>query len=125
MSGSEQINAGQLISAAVLAWPGTSAAPHRFGGIEYRVGSRQLGHVHGDSTADIPLLRALRDELVAEGRARPHRWRPDSGWVTIPLSSKAAVEEAIRLLRFGYDRAIAARERALQRRHRSSARQSR
>jgi hypothetical protein len=31
------------IRAEVLAWPGIAEAPHRFGGIEFRLGTRELG----------------------------------------------------------------------------------
>jgi hypothetical protein len=86
-----------------------SAHDHRFGGIEFRVGNRQLGHLHGDRIADIPLKRTLRDELVASGRARIHRWRPDSGWVTVDLDSDDGRAEAVRLLHMGYESAMRAR----------------
>jgi hypothetical protein len=100
------------IIAEVESWPGVSVGPHRFGGLEFRVGRRQLGHLHGEAIADIPLPRALRDELVAEGRVQPHRWRGDSGWVTVPIDSPSGAAEAVRLLRLGYGRAIAAQRRA-------------
>jgi luciferase-like monooxygenase len=103
--------AGQEVIDAAMAWPGVSSHPHRFGGVELRLGGRQLGHLHGDEIADIPLPRSLRDELVAQGRVRTHRWRPDSGWVTVDLDGEAGRAEAIRLLRVGYDRAQRARRR--------------
>jgi hypothetical protein len=103
--------AGQEIVDEVLTWPGASSHPHRFGGVELRVGERQLGHLHGDLIADIPLPRSLRDELVAEGRVRSHRWRPDSGWVTVDLDPDRGKAEAVRLMRIGYERAMRARER--------------
>jgi hypothetical protein len=83
------------IADELLSWPGVDAGPHRFGGSEFRVGRRQLGHLHGDETADLPLPRTLSDELVAAGKARGHRWRPDSGWVTV-ASDKAAFRLAAR-----------------------------
>jgi hypothetical protein len=95
------------IADELLSWPGVDAGPHRFGGLEFRVGRRQLGHLHGDETADLPLPRALRDELVAAGKARGHRWRPDSGWVTVAIDSDAGIELTIRLMRRAYDRARA------------------
>jgi hypothetical protein len=101
----------QAIADQVTSWPGVSAHDHRFGGIEFRVGNRQLGHLHGDRIADIPLKRSLRDELVASGRARVHRWRPDSGWVTVDIDSEAGRAEAVRLLRAGYESAMGARRR--------------
>ncbi|MBV9416034.1 MAG: DUF5519 family protein [Solirubrobacterales bacterium] len=104
-------NRAQKIIEQATSWPGVTAHDHQFGGIEFRVGNRQLGHLHGDRTADIPLRRALRDELVAAGRARTHRWRPDSGWVTVDIGSAEGAEEAMRLLRVGYDNAVRARKR--------------
>ena len=95
----------------MTAWPGVSVHDHRFGGVEFRLGKRELGHLHGDRIADIPLRRALRDELVAFGRARVHRWRPNSGWVTVDIDSEDGRAEAVRLLRLGYDSALRARER--------------
>jgi hypothetical protein len=99
------------ISDQVMSWPGVTAHDHRFGGVEFRLGNRQLGHLHGNRIADIPLKRSLRDELVASGRVRVHRWRPDSGWVTVDIDSEGGREEAVRLLRVGYDGALRARER--------------
>ncbi len=100
---------GQQISEAVESWPGVESAPHRFGGIEFRVGRRELGHLHGDRIADLPFPRRVRDELIAAGRACPHHVLPDSGWITISISSDAEAEDAIELFRMAYDRAQNAR----------------
>ena len=48
--------ARQKIHEAVLGWPGVTAHPHRFGGTEYRLSKRELGHIHGDYLVDIPFL---------------------------------------------------------------------
>jgi hypothetical protein len=90
---------------AVLAWPGVTTKPGRFGSTRYLVGRRELGHVHDDGHLDLPLPRALRDELVRAGRAEPHRFVPDSGWATRQLRSDADVDDAIALLRDQYERA--------------------
>jgi Family of unknown function (DUF5519) len=101
------MSASERISAEVLSWPGVTTAPHRFGGVEFRLGRRELGHLHGDRLADLPFPRRVRDELVAEGRARPHHVLPDTGWVSVPISSDADAEGVIELFRLGYDRAVA------------------
>src|SRR5439155_11229716 len=49
------------IRAEVASWDGVSVEPHRLGGIEFRLGRRELGHLHGDRFADLPFTRALRD----------------------------------------------------------------
>ncbi len=95
------------IGQIVLAWPGVEARPHRFGGTEYRVGRREIGHIHGDQLLDIAFPRAIRDEIVAGGLARQHHVLPDSGWVSFHIRETADVERAIALLRRSYDLALA------------------
>jgi luciferase-like monooxygenase len=103
--------AADRITAAVMSWDGVSSQPHRFGGIEFRLGRRELGHLHGDALADLPFPRRVHDELIAAGRARIHHAVPDSGWVTRPLRGDADVEDAIALFRLAYDRARTAARR--------------
>ncbi len=103
----------QSIDRQVMAWPGVSNSPHRFGGTEYRLGRREIGHVHGEALVDVPLPRRLRDELVRQGRARPHHVLPDSGWVSVPMRSLEDVAEAVSILRHSYDLASAQRAKRL------------
>jgi hypothetical protein len=81
----------------------------RFGGPAFQLGRRQLGHLHdaGDrgAFADIPLPRAVRDELIAAGRARPHSAMPDSGWLTVPVRTAADLAGAVEVFRLAYERA--------------------
>jgi hypothetical protein len=93
-------------------WPGVHTRPQRFGATAICLNRRELGHLHGDRSADLPLERALRDRLVSSGAAQEHRWRPNSGWVTIPLDRERDVFEVIALLRINYERARAAAIRA-------------
>jgi Luciferase len=32
----------------ISAWPDVTIGPHRFGGIEFRLGKREMGHLHAD-----------------------------------------------------------------------------
>jgi hypothetical protein len=94
----------QTIRQALTAWEGVTAHEHRFGGTEFRVGRRELGHLHR-SFADLPFPRRIRDELVAAGRARPHHILPASGWVTVPMRTASEVANVIALFRQNYERA--------------------
>lgn len=94
------------ISLVVLSWKDTEVHPHRFGGVEYRLGRRELGHIHGDHLVDIPFPTRIRDEIVAIGQARPHHIQPESGWVSCFLRRPEDVGTAIQLLRRSYDLAI-------------------
>ena len=96
--------AGQVIREAVGSWPGVTVAPHRFGGLEYLYGRKEMGHVHGDRLADLPMPRRLRDELVAAGRAEPHHVLPETGWISVFINSPDDVEGVIELFRMQYER---------------------
>src|SRR5258708_26544721 len=89
----------ERIDAALQGWSGITSQLHRFGGTEYCVGRREIGHVHGDSLVDIPFPKTVRNELVTGGRAEPHHILPDSGWVSIYLRQASDVDRAIELLR--------------------------
>ena len=99
--------AADLIREEVSAWLGVEAVPHRFGGTEYRYGRKELGHVHGDRLADLPLPRKLRDQVIASGRAEPHHVLPESGWVSCRMSGSADVAGVIELFRMQYERYVA------------------
>ena len=105
------IAARERIHASVTSWVGVEAHPHRFGGIEYVIGKREIGHIHGDRMVDIPFPTKVRDELVAAGRAEPHHILPDSGWISFYLRQEVDVDGAIALLRMSYD--IAAKQKGI------------
>lgn len=104
----------QRIEEAVTAWPGVTAAEHRFGGREFLLGRRELGHLHGDRLADLPFPTRVAAMLVETGRAEPHRFAR-GGWVSFPIRTDEDVDAAIELFRLAYERArvAAARSEAL------------
>lgn len=89
-------------------WPGVTVGRHRYGGVEFRLGRRELGHLHGDYLADLPFPVHLRRELVSSARAMPHHILPHSGWVSYPICDPAAADGAVALFRLAYTRALAA-----------------
>ncbi len=103
-----------LITKAVVAWDGVAAQPHRFGGVEYVMGRREIGHVHGDHLVDIPFPKRVRDEVVQAGRALPHHILPESGWISFYIHSTEDVDQAIRLLEESYQIALKQRLRSEQ-----------
>ena len=96
-------NAQKIITEALLLWEGVSTAPHRFGGVEYRLGTRELGHIHGDHLVDIPFPKKVRDEVISAGLAEPHHILPETGWVSFTLRQEEDVEKVIALLRRSYE----------------------
>lgn len=108
-----QFHPGRLLAlhrveAAVLAWPGITVGVHRFGGTEFTLTlgqtRREVGHLHGNGLLDIPFPKAIRDEVVASGRARPHHIFPRSGWVSFDIRSEADASDAVALLHQSYER---------------------
>ena len=95
--------AKERIEAALQGWSGITSQPHRFGGTEYCLGRREIGHVHGDSLVDIPFPKTVRNQLLTGGRAEPHHILPHSGWVSIYLRQASDVERAIELLRLSFE----------------------
>lgn len=97
------LGARENITQSVLSWEGVSAHPHRFGGTEYRIGRRELGHIHGDHLVDIPFPIKVRDEVVSAGMAKHHHILPESGWISCYIASEEDVQTAIDLLRRSYE----------------------
>lgn len=97
--------ARKAVAHEAASWKGISVHQHRFGGVEFRVGRRELGHPHA-SFADLPFPRRVRDKLIAEGRARPHHVLPDSGWVTVPMRTETEIAGVVELFRLNYKRAM-------------------
>ena len=111
MSTVEETGYREFIETEVAGWPGVSTLPHQFGGVEFRYGRVELGHLHGGRLADLPMPRVIRDELVASGRAFPHHAVPHSGWVSRPIRGRKDAEDVVELFRLNYER-VRGRRRA-------------
>ncbi len=98
------MGAFEKIEQELLSWPGVTSCPHRFGGTEFRVNNREMGHMHGSSWADLPFPMSVRNELVQAGKAQPHRILPNSGWVTLYIESEQDVQALLDLFRMQYKR---------------------
>ena len=64
------------IKKELLSWP------HRFGGLEFRLNKREMGHIYDDRVADLPFSMDIRNKLVNSGRVCAHHFLPQSGWVS-------------------------------------------
>jgi predicted DNA-binding protein (MmcQ/YjbR family) len=87
----------------VNTWPGISEAPGNFGAVEFKLGKREIGHLHGNTLLDVPFPRKVRDELVSAGEAEPHHVMPQSGWISFRIRKAGDAEHAVALLRKSYD----------------------
>lgn len=92
------------IEREVLTWPGVSSEPGRFGATSFRYGKREIGHVHRDRIADLPVTREMREDILARGRARPHR-AGVKGYVSHPVEDEEDVSAVLEILGRNYERA--------------------
>ena len=96
---------GARIEREVGSWEGVTTHAHRFGGVEFRLGRREIGHLHGERWVDLPFQKTIRDMLVETGRAQPHHVLPETGWVSRQIRSDVDVAGVIELFRLSYERA--------------------
>jgi hypothetical protein len=100
------VGARDQIERTILGWMHVEKHLHRFGGNEYRIDKREIGHMHGDYLLDIPFPKKMRDEIVKTGKAQPHHILPESGWISYYIREQDDVQRAIELLKLSYDLAI-------------------
>ena len=98
--------AKEKIHRAIMECEGVTAEEHRFGGAEYKLAKREIGHVHGDHLVDIPLPIKIRNEIIEKGEALPHHILPESSWVSIYLRNDEDVNKAINLLNRSFEVAL-------------------
>ena len=94
----------EKIRKEILSWSNVTAEQHEFGGVEFRLNKREMGHIHGDRLADLPFPMKTRNELVSSGRASPHHVMPQSGWVSYRIEKgEEDVAAIIGLFRSRYE----------------------
>jgi Family of unknown function (DUF5519) len=98
-------NASARITAEVTSWPGVEAGIGERGEYGFRVGRRQIGHLHGDHAAHFGFPRQVWERLIAEGRVGPHPI-DHPGWAARRIRDDRDVDEVIALLRINYDRVV-------------------
>ena len=105
----------EAVRREMLAHPDVTEGPHRFGGIVFRVGGQEIGHLHGEHTADLPFPPHVRDELVASGRVSTDHHGSDSAFVSRRVDTPDDVAEVVELFRLSYEHAAAEAAREAER----------
>jgi Luciferase len=101
------------IKNSVIYWNGITFKSHRFGGIEFNLGKREIGHIHGDYLVDIPFTKKIKNEIISAGLANVHHILPESGWISKYLHNKEDVDIAIELLRKSFELAVEQKSRRI------------
>jgi len=68
------------------------------------VGRTMFVHIHGHGHCDIRLAKEDQERVLAQGKARPHRWAPEKGYVTFMARNENDLAPAMELIRMSHDR---------------------
>jgi hypothetical protein len=102
------MTASERITAEVTSWPGVQAGPGRRGEFAFKIGRREIGHLHGDHAAHFSFPKDVWRELMEEGRIVDHPVFPGRvGPAARRIEDEQDVEDVIELMRLNYDRAVA------------------
>jgi Family of unknown function (DUF5519) len=100
--------ASEQITEEVTSWPGVEAGTGRRGEFAFKIGRREIGHLHGDHAAHFSFPKQVWAELFEQGRIVHHPVFPGKeGPAARRIEDEADVRDVIKLLRLNYDRAVA------------------
>jgi hypothetical protein len=100
------MTASEEITAEVTSWPGVTAGPGSRGAFSFKVGRREIGHLHGDHAAHFGFPKDVWQELYDAGRVTYHPVFPGkAGWGARRIEGEDDVRDVIALMRLNYDRA--------------------
>ena len=99
--------ASERITEEVTSWPGVVAGPGRRGELAFKVGGRELGHLHGDRAAHFGFPKQVWEDLLGQGRIEYHSVFPGRpGLGARRIETEDDVDDVIALLRLNYDRMV-------------------
>jgi Luciferase len=105
---SRQTGASERITAEVTSWPGVDAGPGSRGEFAFKVGGREIGHLHGDHAAHFAFPKTVWSDLFAEGRIDYHPVFPGrAGMGARRIETDDDVDDVIALMRLNYERTMA------------------
>jgi Family of unknown function (DUF5519) len=103
----ETRSTSQQITDEVTSWPGVTAGPGSRGEFAFKVGPRQLGHLHGDRAAHLSFPKAVWQELYDQGRVDYHPVFPGTpGHASRRIENDEDVRDVIAMIRMTYERVV-------------------
>lgn len=93
------------IENTVLSWKQTSIHPHKFGGVQFNVNDKEIGHIHGNGLLDIPFSKSVKEQLISEtnGKVKEHHIFKKSGWISFYIEDRRDKELALSILKRSYE----------------------
>ena len=103
----ETTTASQWITDEVTSWPGVTAGDGRRGEFAFKIGPREIGHLHGDHAAHLSFPKDVWRVLYDEGRVDYHPVFPGKpGHASRRIENDDDVRDVIAMLRMTYDRVV-------------------
>ena len=95
----------QTIADEVTSWPGIAIDSDEPGELAFKLGRREIGHLHGEHVAHFSFPKQTWAELMGQHRIEPHPVFPDKrGPAARRIDTDDDVRDVITLLRLNYDR---------------------
>ena len=66
------------------------------------VAKKMFMHIHCHGHCDIRLPKGDQERVLAQGKARSHRWAPEAGYVTFIVNSDEDLDRAMDLIRISH-----------------------
>ncbi len=99
--------ASEQITEEVTSWQGVGAGPGERGEFAFKLGRREIGHLHGDHVLHAGFPKEVWKELFDQGRIDYHPVFPGKpGYAARRIETEDDVRDVIELLRLNYDRAV-------------------
>jgi hypothetical protein len=100
--------ASEQIAEEVTSWPGVKSGLGKRGEFAFKLGRREIGHLHGDHAAHFSFPKEVWDDLKRQHRIVPHPVFPASqGPAARRIENEGDIRDVIALMRLNYDRAVA------------------
>jgi hypothetical protein len=99
--------ASERITEEVTSWRGVMAGPGRRDEFAFRVGRREIGHLHGDRAAHFGFPKEVWHALHEQGRIDYHPVFPGKpGFGARRIESDEDVADVIALMRLNYEHVV-------------------
>jgi hypothetical protein len=105
MTTTKSLTAGERITEEVTSWPDVESGFGRRGEFAFKLGRREIGHLHGDHAAHFTFPKQVWAELFEQGRIVHHPVFPGrEGPAARRIEDEGDVSDVIELMRMNYDR---------------------
>lgn len=90
------------IEEEIRSWKDTTVTLHKYGGLQFNVHKKEIGHLHSNGLLDLLYSRKIKKMLIEEGRVSDHHIFKKSGWISFYIVSPEDKDYAIKLLMLSY-----------------------